>query len=466
MDGVGPTGGVLRSRVGHGRKGPEARVSALNNSRKEPTNAILGTRTCSWFPPGAEARLLGARLAFRHELYEGYKEHRPDIGGALGAAHADRGPVAAIGLPVLEVPGTEADDVMGTLARLGAEAGHEVVLVTGDKDMLQVVGPRVKVMVPQTRDQYLILDSAGVKEKWGVGPESIRDVLALMGDSSDNIPGVPGVGEKTAVELMKQFGSVDELYRRLDEVKRPALRAKLEAHREQAMLSRELATVRTDLDLPFGLEDLRCGPVRRDALTAFAKRWEVRRLEQVADSLGVADHEAGTLAPARSAERRGTGAETPAEGVKLAGAARRRSWRRPRPQRRWHCPHPALPRSSCRASRRSPPPRRPPRAQRRARSICSARATARRTASRSSGCAPACTRCAPAPFTASRCCRWPRVRGHAPRAWWDWRSRHVTAPRVTSRSRTSSAPISRPRRPRRCSVPRSRIRCAKRSGMI
>ena len=157
---------------------------------------------------------------------------------------------------------------------------------------------------------------------------------------------------------MKQFGTVDELYRRLDEVKRPALRAKLEEHREQAMLSRELATVRTDLALPFGIEDLRCGPVRRDALSAFAKRWEVRRLEQVADSLGVADQRgrrARTGAQRRAPRHRrrdaGRGREAGGHAVAACGRRGRRPARpeylsppavqvpprRPRPQRRCHC---------------------------------------------------------------------------------------------------------------------------------
>ena len=300
----------------------------LINTRGEHTSAIFGFANTAlkirreerpdywalaWDGPGP---------TFRHERFPDYKATRKPMPDEL---LAQLGPIEdlaqAIGLPVIEVPGTEADDVMATLARIGTEAGLDVVLVTGDKDMLQLVGPHVKVMVPQTRDQYATLDAAGVEEKWGVGPGSIRDVLALMGDSSDNIPGVPGVGEKTAVELLKQFGSLDELYRRLDEVRRPALKAKLETHREQALLSRELATVRGDLDLPFTLDDLRCGPVRRDALTAFARRWEVRRLEQIAESLGVADREAGAPAPTRPADRRGTGAETPALGVKLVGVS-------------------------------------------------------------------------------------------------------------------------------------------------
>ncbi len=194
-----------------------------------------------------------------------------------------------------------------------------MVLVTGDKDMLQVVGGPVRVLAPRTRDEYEWIGPDEVRAKWEVGPEHIRDVLALMGDSSDNIPGVPGVGEKTAKELLRTYHSLDDLYARLDSVAKPALRKKLTDHRDLAFLSRELATVRADLELPHTWEDLRCAPIRRDALRAFARRWDIGRLERVAESEGVDDAAAGSLAPGRPAERRGTVAETPAAGVKLAG---------------------------------------------------------------------------------------------------------------------------------------------------
>lgn len=298
----------------------------LVNSRGENTSALFGFANTAlkirreekpdywvlaWDGPGP---------TFRHERFPDYKAQRKPMPEDLLAQLEPLEDLAqALGLPVIEIPGVEADDVMATLAARGRADGHEVVLVTGDKDMLQVVDDRVKVLTPRTRDEYEWVDADAVRAKWGVGPENIRDVLALMGDTGDNIPGVPGVGEKTAVELMKQFGSLEALYRRLDEVKKPALRAKLESNRELAFLSRDLATVRPDLDLPYSWEDLRCAPIRRDALMAFAKRFEIRRLEQVAEAQGLIDADAGALAPARSAERRGTAAETPAEGVKLAG---------------------------------------------------------------------------------------------------------------------------------------------------
>jgi DNA polymerase-1 len=296
----------------------------LLNSRRENTSAIFGFGNMAlrfrreqspeywalaWDGPGP---------TFRHEMYPEYKAHRPPMPEDLASQLSPIEELAqCLGLPVIEKSGMEADDVMATLARAGAEAGHEVVLVTGDKDMLQVVNERVKVLAPQGRgDEYRLMDADAVREKWGVGPDGIRDVLALMGDSSDNIPGVPGVGEKTAVELMKTFGSLDALYARLAEVTKPALHRRLEEHRALAYLSRDLATVRGDLDLGLSIDDLRAAPVRRDALAAFAKHWEIRRLEKVAAEEGVSEADAGAPVAARPAERRGTAAEqreTPAD---------------------------------------------------------------------------------------------------------------------------------------------------------
>jgi DNA polymerase-1 len=298
----------------------------LRNSQGENTSAIFGFGNVAlklrreqkpdrwalaWDGPGP---------TFRHQLFPDYKATRPPMPADLAAQLAPIEELArCLGLPVIEKPGMEADDVMATLARRGAEAGYEVVLVTGDKDMLQVVSDRVAVLAPQARgEDYLRVGPAAVRERWGVGPEHIRDVLALMGDSSDNIPGVPGVGEKTAVELMRQFGSLEALYAGLDEVRKPALKKRLGEHRELAFLSRELATVRADLDLGLGLEQLPVAPIRRDELIAFARRWELRRLEAVADEQGVTAAEAGAPVTARPPEARGSAAEQPGTGVKLA----------------------------------------------------------------------------------------------------------------------------------------------------
>src|SRR6266850_477640 len=156
-------------------------------------------------------------------------------------SHVMLGTSTMVWMPLLEVPGFEADDVLGTLVDRVRDSSVDVVLVTADKDMLQLVGPRVRVFTTSGRGgERVVLDEAAVKVKMGVSPEQIPDLLALMGDSIDNIPGVPGVGEKTAVKLIAQFGSVERLYENLPLVP-GKLRETLATGRKDALLSRELA---------------------------------------------------------------------------------------------------------------------------------------------------------------------------------------------------------------------------------
>jgi DNA polymerase-1 len=299
----------------------------LVNSRGENTSAIFGLANSALKirreqrPDAWALAWDGPGPTFRHERYADYKATRKPMPlDLLAQIPALEDLAAALGLPVLEIPGVEADDVMATLAVQGERAGYDVALVTSDKDMLPLVTERVKLFSPAAREDYAWVDRAAVLEKWGVAPEQLRDVLALMGDASDNVPGVRGVGEKTAVELIREFGTLDALYQRLSEVKRESLRLKLKSNREMAYLSRELVTVKTDLELPWALEELRCGPIRRDAMLALAKRWELRGLERMAMELGVSDAEAGVAPPARTAERRGTASEMRVPGVKLVEA--------------------------------------------------------------------------------------------------------------------------------------------------
>jgi DNA polymerase-1 len=173
------------------------------------------------------------------------------------------------GITVISSPGHEADDVIGTLARKGREAGDEVFIVTADKDFMQLVGERVKLWnLRGSTTAPEILGPEQVVAKFGVRPEQIVDLLALMGDSSDNVPGVPKVGEKTATGLLQQFGSLDAVLARAAEVKQPAIRQSLQQHREDAELSRRLVTLHTDVPLPVRVEDL--GPAKpdRDVLDA------------------------------------------------------------------------------------------------------------------------------------------------------------------------------------------------------
>jgi DNA polymerase-1 len=177
-------------------------LQALTDSRGEPTGAVYGVinmlrSLLSEYQPEYMAVVFDARgKTFRHEMYREYKANRPSMPDELAVQveplHAL---VRALGLPLLQVGGVEADDVIGTLARRATELGMETVISTGDKDMAQLVGPQVKLINTMSRTT---LDPAGVEEKFGVPPERIIDFLALTGDSSDNIPGIPKVGPKTA----------------------------------------------------------------------------------------------------------------------------------------------------------------------------------------------------------------------------------------------------------------------------
>jgi DNA polymerase-1 len=235
----------------------------LSTSRGQPAQAVFGMSTMlwkllreeqpdwmavAWDPPGP---------TFREERFAAYKETRPAMPEDLrGQIPLVRALLEALRLPVIEVPGFEADDVLATLVeRLRAEP-VEVVLVTGDKDMLQLVGPRVRVLSPGPRGDRQVFDEAAVREKWGVDPRQIPDLLALTGDTVDNIPGVPGVGPRTAARLIAQFGSVERLYENLTLVP-GKLREALAAHRKQVLLSRELVTASTRVPLPGELEAYR-----------------------------------------------------------------------------------------------------------------------------------------------------------------------------------------------------------------
>ena len=236
----------------------------LSTSRGEPSHAVFGMSTMlwkllredspdyfavAWDPPGK---------TFREEQFAAYKETRAPTPNDLRVQIPRvKTLFEALHVPVLEVPGFEADDVLGTVVEQVRDRPLDVVLVTSDKDMLQLVSPRVRVFSTTGRGgDRVVYDEAAVKAKWGVEPAQIPDILALMGDSIDNIPGVPGVGEKTAAKLIGQFGSVERLYENLSLVP-GKLRETLAASRKQALLSRELATVSTRVPITLDLETVR-----------------------------------------------------------------------------------------------------------------------------------------------------------------------------------------------------------------
>jgi len=232
----------------------------LANSRGEPTGAVLGvlnmlTKLLKEHDPPLIGVVFDAPgKTFRDELFAEYKAHRPPMPDELRAqVEPVIGAVEALGLPLLRVPGVEADDVIGTLARRAAERGLRVVISTGDKDMAQLVDDRITLVNTMTDSA---LDRAGVKLKFDVYPEQIVDYLALVGDSSDNIPGVPKVGPKTAARWLNQYTTLDNLLAHQDEIE-GKVGESLRAHTDDLALSRRLATIDCGLDLPQGPDDLR-----------------------------------------------------------------------------------------------------------------------------------------------------------------------------------------------------------------
>ncbi|MBY5930001.1 DNA polymerase I [Halomonas denitrificans] len=286
----------------------------LTTSEGQPTGAIKGVinmlkRLIKDYPDSPMAVVFDAPgKTFRDELYDQYKAQRPPMPDDLRAqVEPLHDCVRALGLPLLCIKGVEADDVIGTLAQMATDAGRDAVISTGDKDMAQLVNGHI-TLVNTMKDETL--DVAGVKDKFGLPPELIIDYLALMGDKVDNIPGVPGVGEKTAIGLLQGMeGGLDVIYGDLDKVKTLSFRGaktlpkKLEEHRDQAYLSYTLATIKTDCELELGLDDLAIAAPDREALKTLYQRLEFKNwLSELlaGQDEGVDDVAGGTATPAGS----------------------------------------------------------------------------------------------------------------------------------------------------------------------
>jgi DNA polymerase-1 len=202
--------------------------------------------------------------SFDEVSYEGYKANRASMPEDLRRQIPYiRRALEALRIPVLQAEGFEADDVIGTLAREAAEQQHEVFIVSGDKDMMQLVTPQVKILNPQKDN--LILDPAKVTETLGVPPEKVVDVMALRGDAVDNIPGAPGIGDKGSVELIQEFGTVEAVLDRAAEVKRKSYRESLEQNRDAVLLSKELVTIDSHVPLALDLPAMETQPPNLEA---------------------------------------------------------------------------------------------------------------------------------------------------------------------------------------------------------
>ncbi len=242
-------------------------VPPLTNKAGLPTNAVFGFTNMllkllnEERPDGLAVVFDAGGPTFRDEMYADYKAHRPPMPEELiPQLPYVRKVVEALRVPVIEVPGVEADDAIATLATSFASAKMQVVIVTGDKDMMQLVGPNVMI-VDTMRDRRIGIDE--VRKRFGIEPERVIEVMGLMGDSVDNIPGVKGIGEKTAQALIQKFGSIDNLLAHLDEVEGMGLRGarrireSLAREADQAKMSRELARLRCDVAVEVTLDDLR-----------------------------------------------------------------------------------------------------------------------------------------------------------------------------------------------------------------
>lgn len=248
----------------------------LTNSKGQPTGAVKGVvnmlrRLRKDFPQSPIAVVFDAKgKTFRDDLFAEYKANRPSMPDDLRPqVQPIYDVVEAMGLPLLVIEGVEADDVIGTLANQAAALSLSVVISTGDKDMAQLVNPWVSLVNTMT-DSYL--DVQGVRDKYGFGPELMIDYLALMGDKVDNIPGVPGVGEKTALGLIQGVGGLDAIYANLEAIRSLAFRGakkmpeKLIEHREMAYLSYMLATIKTDVELDVTPDSFQISPPNQQRL--------------------------------------------------------------------------------------------------------------------------------------------------------------------------------------------------------
>ncbi|HVY65804.1 MAG TPA: DNA polymerase I [Gammaproteobacteria bacterium] len=256
-------------------------LPALSTASGEPTGAVLGVvnmlyKLLDEVGPERMAVVFDAPgRTFRDDLYAEYKAHRPPMPDELRAQVAPLlEAIEAMGIPLLRIEGVEADDVIGTLARQASAAGTRTVISTGDKDLAQLVDERVTLV--NTMDNTT-LDRAGVQQKFGVTPEQIIDYLALVGDTSDNIPGVPGVGPKTAAKWLQEFGDLDTLKARASEVG-GKIGERLRESLGVLDLSKQLATIRCDLDLPLRVDNLALRAPDKERLAGLFERLEFSRL--------------------------------------------------------------------------------------------------------------------------------------------------------------------------------------------
>jgi DNA polymerase-1 len=266
-------------------------VDSFSTSKGELTNAIYGfsmmllSALQSEKPDFIAVTFDAPAATFRHEEFDEYKAHRPpmqeEMRSQMERIHQV---VRALNIPAFELPGYEADDLIGSLARQAAENKVDTVIVTGDNDTLQLVAPSVRVITPggysQRFSEAKEYDEEAVREKYGIDPAFLADYKGLVGDKSDNIPGVSGVGDKTARQLIQKYGTIEEIYEHLDEIGSTRARNALAGQKKQALLSKRLATIVTEVPIALDLDRCRTSDYDRQKVADLFRELEFRSLMQ------------------------------------------------------------------------------------------------------------------------------------------------------------------------------------------
>ena len=259
-------------------------IRSLSNSKGMPTNAAFGfarmlIKLIKDREPAYAAMFFDAKgPTFRHDMYSEYKANRPPMPDDMASQIPYiKSITKGFNLPIYEQTGFEADDLIGSLSKTAQKQGFNVVMVTGDKDFVQLITDRATIWDPM-KDQTL--DMAYVRENFGLTPDQMIDVMGLSGDTADNIPGVPGIGQKTALTLIREFESLENLYENIDTITKKKQKENLTHFKDQAFLSKELVTINQDVKLTFEPEDLKISEPDMAALSDLFKELEFRQLQQ------------------------------------------------------------------------------------------------------------------------------------------------------------------------------------------
>ncbi|MDF2590073.1 MAG: polA [Anaerocolumna sp.] len=263
-------------------------IPDLTNSEGIHTNAILGFLNIMLKildeekPDNLAVAFDVHHPTFRHEMFLEYKGTRKSMPEELREqVPLMKEVLKAMGITILEKPGFEADDVLGTIAKTSEQEGYLVSLVSGDRDLLQLASEKIKIRIPKTKKGGTEIENYNtqdVVEKYGVTPTQFIDLKGLMGDTSDNIPGVPGVGEKTATKIITTYGSIESAYEHIDEITPPKAKEALKNNHDLAFLSKTLATIKTDCELDFSLNDSKLGNLYNESAFVYFKKLELKNL--------------------------------------------------------------------------------------------------------------------------------------------------------------------------------------------